>query len=75
MQPSATRDQGGKPQLFVVGLGPGADTWITPNDQFFVIKHFNLPALTEADYRLAISGLVLLRATKTYGDDMTAAQS
>ena len=24
---------------------------------------------------LAISGLVLLRATKTYGDDMTAAQS
>jgi DMSO/TMAO reductase YedYZ molybdopterin-dependent catalytic subunit len=34
------------------------DSWITPNDQFFVIKHFNQPELTEADYRLDISGLV-----------------
>ena len=34
------------------------DSWITPEDQFFVIKHFNLPELTEADYRLEISGLV-----------------
>src|SRR4051812_41713200 len=35
-----------------------ADAWITPNDQFFVIKHFNLPELNAADYHLAISGLV-----------------
>src|SRR5215212_2729628 len=35
-----------------------ADSWITPQDQFFVIKHFNLPELTETDWRLAISGLV-----------------
>jgi DMSO/TMAO reductase YedYZ molybdopterin-dependent catalytic subunit len=34
------------------------DSWITPNDQFFVIKHFNEPTLDEADWRLDISGLV-----------------
>ncbi len=34
------------------------DSWITPNDQFFVIKHFNEPTLDEADWRLEISGLV-----------------
>ncbi len=34
------------------------DAWITPNDQFFVIKHFDLPELNEADYRLEIGGLV-----------------
>lgn len=34
------------------------DSWITPNDQFFVIKHFNEPQLTEAEWRLEISGLV-----------------
>ena len=35
-----------------------ADTWITPTDQFFVIKHFNLPELNEADWRLEVGGLV-----------------
>ena len=35
-----------------------ADTWLTPTDQFFVIKHFNEPMLDERDWRLAISGLV-----------------
>ena len=34
------------------------DAWITPNDQFFVIKHFNQPELNENDWRLEISGLV-----------------
>jgi DMSO/TMAO reductase YedYZ molybdopterin-dependent catalytic subunit len=34
------------------------DSWITPNEQFFVIKHFNEPTLDEADYRLELSGLV-----------------
>ena len=32
--------------------------WITPNDDFFVIKHFGLPTLDEKDWNLAISGLV-----------------
>jgi DMSO/TMAO reductase YedYZ molybdopterin-dependent catalytic subunit len=28
------------------------DSWITPEDQFFVIKHFDLPELNEGDWRL-----------------------
>src|SRR5918998_4291784 len=34
------------------------DSWLTPPEQFFVIKHFNQPALDEQDWRLEISGLV-----------------
>jgi DMSO/TMAO reductase YedYZ molybdopterin-dependent catalytic subunit len=34
------------------------DSWVTPNDEHFVIKHFNEPALTEADWTLEVSGLV-----------------
>ncbi|CAN5854800.1 sulfite oxidase [soil metagenome] len=34
------------------------DSWITPPDQFFVIKHFNEPTLNDVDWRLEISGLV-----------------
>jgi DMSO/TMAO reductase YedYZ molybdopterin-dependent catalytic subunit len=45
-----------------------ADSWITPNDQFFVIKHFNLPELNESDWRLAISGLVDKPMTLTLDD-------
>jgi DMSO/TMAO reductase YedYZ molybdopterin-dependent catalytic subunit len=45
-----------------------ADSWITPNDQFFVIKHFNLPELNENDWRLALSGLVDQPMTLTLDD-------
>ena len=41
------------------------DSWITPNDQFFVIKHFNKPDLTPQDWRLAVSGLVQQPMTLT----------
>jgi DMSO/TMAO reductase YedYZ molybdopterin-dependent catalytic subunit len=34
------------------------DSWITPPDQHFVIKHFDTPTLTEQDWRLEIGGLV-----------------
>lgn len=34
------------------------DSWLTPPDQFFVIKHYNEPVLNERDWRLEISGLV-----------------
>ena len=34
------------------------DSWITPTDQFFVIKHFDEPDLDETNYHLEISGLV-----------------
>jgi DMSO/TMAO reductase YedYZ molybdopterin-dependent catalytic subunit len=45
-----------------------ADTWLTPTDQFFVIKHFNQPELNEADFGLEISGLVEQPITLTLDD-------
>jgi DMSO/TMAO reductase YedYZ molybdopterin-dependent catalytic subunit len=44
------------------------DSWITPNDQFFVIKHFNEPTLDERDWRLEIGGLVAQPLTLTLDD-------
>ncbi len=44
------------------------DSWITPNEEFFVIKHFDAPALTEADWRLEITGLVDTPMTLTLSD-------
>jgi DMSO/TMAO reductase YedYZ molybdopterin-dependent catalytic subunit/membrane-associated phospholipid phosphatase len=44
------------------------DDWLTPPDQFFVIKHFNLPELTESDWRLEIGGLVGQPMTLTLAD-------
>jgi DMSO/TMAO reductase YedYZ molybdopterin-dependent catalytic subunit len=35
------------------------DSWQTPTDEFFVIKHFNEPQLDPADWRLEIGGLVV----------------
>ena len=34
------------------------DDWITPNDEFFAVRHFNLPTLAESDWSLEVSGLV-----------------
>jgi DMSO/TMAO reductase YedYZ molybdopterin-dependent catalytic subunit len=44
------------------------DSWITPNDQFFVIKHFHEPRLDEADWRLQVGGLVERPLTLTLDD-------
>jgi len=44
------------------------DSYLTPPDQFFVIKHYNLPVLSERDWRLAISGLVAHPQTFTLAD-------
>jgi DMSO/TMAO reductase YedYZ molybdopterin-dependent catalytic subunit len=44
------------------------DSWITPPDQFFVIKHYNEPVLNEADYQLEIGGLVTTPMTLTLAD-------
>jgi DMSO/TMAO reductase YedYZ molybdopterin-dependent catalytic subunit len=44
------------------------DSWITPPDQFFVIKHFNQPELNEANWRLEIGGLVDQPMTLTLDD-------
>ena len=34
------------------------DTWITPNDKFFSIAHYNRPTIDAAAWRLNLSGLV-----------------
>lgn len=44
------------------------DSWITPADQFFVIKHFNQPELDEADWLLEVSGLVSQPMSLTLDD-------
>jgi len=44
------------------------DDWLTPVDEFFVIKHYDLPELTEADWTLAIDGLVDTPATLSLAD-------
>ncbi len=44
------------------------DSYLTPPDQFFVVKHYNLPTLTEHDWRLAISGLVARPQQLTLAD-------
>jgi len=44
------------------------DSWLTPPDQFFVIKHYNEPALSESDWQLEIDGLVARPMTLTLAD-------
>ncbi|MGI8482997.1 MAG: molybdopterin-dependent oxidoreductase [Thermomicrobiales bacterium] len=44
------------------------DSWITPTDQFFAVKHYNLPTLSERDWTLEISGLVEHPTTLTLMD-------
>lgn len=34
------------------------DSFYTPNDDFYIIQHYNQPAIAESDYRLRITGLV-----------------
>ena len=34
------------------------DSWTTPNDEFFTVKHFNLPAIDAAAWNLEIHGFV-----------------
>jgi len=44
------------------------DSWITPNEDFFVIKHFAEPVIEEATWNLEISGLVDQPMTLTLAD-------
>ncbi len=34
------------------------DSWLTPNEDFFIVSHYNQPVLDEDAWRLGISGLV-----------------
>ncbi len=37
---------------------PDLESFLTPNDQFFAIQHYNVPKIDPATYRLRIGGLV-----------------
>lgn len=44
------------------------DSWFTPPDQFFTIKHYNQPELTAGDWRLEVAGLVANPVTLSLDD-------
>jgi DMSO/TMAO reductase YedYZ molybdopterin-dependent catalytic subunit len=44
------------------------DSWITPNDKFFSIAHFNRPVIDAATWKLEIGGLVKKPLTLTLAD-------
>ncbi len=44
------------------------DSWITPNDQFFAIKHYDLPTIDETAWTLEMSGLVARPLSLTLAD-------
>jgi DMSO/TMAO reductase YedYZ molybdopterin-dependent catalytic subunit len=44
------------------------DSWHTPNEKFFTIKHYNLPALSAVDHRLSVEGLVANPRTFSLAD-------
>jgi DMSO/TMAO reductase YedYZ molybdopterin-dependent catalytic subunit len=46
------------PPQFVQLKWEELDSWLTPNDKFFVVYHFDAPSLTAESYRLTITGLV-----------------
>ena len=50
------------------------DSWITPNDEFFTVKHYNLPDIAAQDWRLEMHGLVAHPKTITL-DDLKARPS
>jgi len=41
------------------------DSWITPNDKFFSIAHYNVPTIDEETWRLEVTGLVAKPLTLT----------
>jgi DMSO/TMAO reductase YedYZ molybdopterin-dependent catalytic subunit len=44
------------------------DTWITPNDKFFSIAHYNRPTIDEKAWHLDVAGSVITPLTLTLGD-------
>ena len=44
------------------------DSWRTAPDDFFVVNHYNEPALSARDWRLRVSGLVARRRSLTLAD-------
>jgi DMSO/TMAO reductase YedYZ molybdopterin-dependent catalytic subunit len=50
------------------------DSWITPNDEFFTVKHYNLPEVAPTAWRLEIHGLVERSITLSL-DDLKARET
>ena len=44
------------------------DSWLTPNDEFFIVQHYGQPVLNERDWRLDIGGLVAHQRTLTLAE-------
>src|SRR4029450_13501837 len=44
------------------------DSWLTPNDEFFIVQHYGQPVLSEQDWRLDIGGLVARQRTLNLAD-------
>jgi DMSO/TMAO reductase YedYZ molybdopterin-dependent catalytic subunit len=44
------------------------ESWLTPNDQFFTVGHYDKPVLDAAAWRLQIGGLVQQPMTLTLDD-------
>jgi len=44
------------------------DSWITPNDNFFRVSHYNMPEISVADWKLEIVGMVESPLTLTLSD-------
>ncbi|MGK7870885.1 sulfite oxidase [Falsiroseomonas sp. E2-1-a20] len=49
------------------------DSWVTPNDRFFVVAHYGIPDVDAAAFRLRVSGLVDRRLSLTL-DEIKARQ-
>jgi len=44
------------------------NSWLTPNDQFFSVAHYDRPVIAEKDWRLEITGLVKRPMTLTLAE-------
>jgi DMSO/TMAO reductase YedYZ molybdopterin-dependent catalytic subunit len=44
------------------------DSWLTPNEEFFTVKHYFQPALSTVDWRLNVGGLVAHEQTLSLAD-------
>ncbi len=57
------------PQVIVQQLDwETLDSWITPNDEFFIIKHYDEPVIDTASWSLQIDGLVTTPLSLTLSD-------
>ena len=48
--------------------GKHLDSWLTPNDEFFTVKHYFQPDLSPVDWRLNVDGLVANQQTLSLAD-------